>query len=74
MAPSKEALRVQIQFEVYIYSDIKVFVFPPSRGRGQWLARTGGGARDPDPWAVDADNREQVIRFAKAAAANPALR
>ena len=70
----KKASPVQVQFEVYIYSDIKVFVFPPYRGRGLWLARTGGGAHDPDLWAVDADNREDVIRFAKAAAANPALR
>ncbi len=68
------AARVQVQFEVYIYSDMKVFVFPPYRGRGLWLARSGGGVHDPDPWAVDAADRETVIQHAKAAASSPALR
>lgn len=65
---------VQVQFEIFIYSDIQVYVFPPYRDRGCWLARTGGGVLDPDPWAVVASSREKVIEFAQAAAEYPALR
>ena len=66
--------------ELFIFEDengehVKVYVFPPSRGRGQeWLARTGGGRMTGAAWSVYHKTREGVIALAKKAARIPALR
>ncbi len=55
--------------------DVEVYVFPPTSGKGsEWLARTRGGARDSDPWAVDHPTRAGVLTWARQAARTPALR